>query len=123
MEMKAQKPSRKLIRHVGLTPIRVMGTRFSEYVLEEVETNNLELIFNYTEPRQNEWHADYKLEIYQGPNGFGLYEEIPQGYTKSTYELFRTMCYYDDVDFDWFLRYALDSDQRYLVEYHGVKVL
>lgn len=121
--MEKQRSNRKLIRHVGLTPVRVKGTRFSEYVLEEVEADNLELILEYTEPRTNEWHADYKLEIYQGPNGFGLYEEVPGGYSPYTYEPFCTMCYYDDVDFDWFLRYALDSDQRYLVEYHGVKVL
>lgn len=47
--------------------------------------------------------------------GFGVYYEIPAGYSSYTYDPETTEIFYKDATWEWFLKFGLDQEQRRLL--------
>lgn len=75
-------------------------------------------------PQENQWNdAPEEITIFWCEYGFGLYNEIPDGYGSWTYAPEVTSIIYPDCDFEYFCNMHLTQDQREYIdfEYWGDK--
>jgi hypothetical protein len=63
---------------------------------------------------ENIWNANRELVVFRviETGYFGRYELIPGGYSEYTYDPSYEIKVYDTNDFDYFVRYGLDSEER-----------
>lgn len=81
-----------------------------------IKIETLDPIFSIQIPDENCWDdTPEELIIYKGKDGFGIFHEIPDGYSEYTYDPYTIKKYYQNCDWDWFFNFGLDQSQRDLL--------
>lgn len=107
-----------LYRFNGLDPVRAPeNTPWQErHKIETISENELERIFGVEIEEDNIWGQNEEFAIYKGKDGFGVYHEVPGGYSSMTYDPQTIERYYENCDWEWFVNFGLDQEQRDLLD-------
>lgn len=105
----------RLRLYQGLDPVKAQ-----DWIDETIDPDKLTEIFSMEVEDDNIWDSNEQIRIYKGTEdnpGYGVYHEIPGGYSEFTYDPDTTERFYKGATWDWFYRYGLDEDLRSHVSY------